>query len=824
MNELKRTTLYDAHKKLNAKFCGFAGWDMPLEYEGMNKEHEAVRSSAGLFDVSHMGEVEIRGAEAEKFIQYLVTNDISALNINDIIYTPMCYENGGVVDDLLIYKLGKDYFLLVINAGNIDKDVEWIIGNSKGYDVDIKNTSGEISQLALQGPKAQEILQRLTDTNLEEIKFYKANPSVKVCGLECLVSRTGYTGEDGFEIYCNNEYVVKIWDELLKHEEVKPAGLGARDSLRFEASLPLYGHEITEEISPLDAGLSFFVKTNKEKFIGREVLAKAKEEGLKKKLVGFEMIGKGIARQGYEVKVGDKVVGVVTTGLASPTLGKILGMAIVDAEYAVVGTEIDIAIRKKLVKAQIIKKPFYKKQYKKDEKKVSKDMNNEFSYIPATSDDKEKMLKAIGVNSVEDLFLDIPKDLKLNRQLNLESSKSELEVSKIVKGLANENVNLDELTCFLGAGAYDHYIPSLIKHITSRSEFYTAYTPYQAEISQGTLQVVFEFQSMIAELTGMEIANASMYDGATAAVEACIMAMNQTKKSKVVVSRTTHPETIMVLKTYMKFKQCEIVEVDFCNEYGITDIEKLKSAVDKDTACVLIQNPNFFGVIESMEEIEKIVHENKAMLVMSVDPISLGVIKTPGELGADIVVGEAQSLGNPLNYGGPYVGFMASKSKYTRKMPGRIVGETLDVDGKRAYVLTLQTREQHVRREKATSNICSNQALNALTASIYMATMGKEGLKEVAEQSMKKAHYAYNKLIATGKYKPVFKGKFFKEFAVKGSLSVEKLNNKLLDENILGGYDLHNNYNELENATLLCVTEKRSKDEIDKLVGIMEGI
>ncbi|HDN2378380.1 TPA: aminomethyl-transferring glycine dehydrogenase subunit GcvPA [Clostridioides difficile] len=824
MNELKRVSLYNIHKELGAKLVEFAGWEMPLEYEGINKEHEKVRKSAGIFDVSHMGEVQIKGAESEKFIQNLVTNDISTLKINDIIYTPMCYENGGVVDDLLIYKFGEEDYLLVINAGNIDKDVAWIIKQSEGYNVDIKNISSEVSQLAIQGPKAEEILQKITDIDLNSIKFYKSIPSIIVCGCPCLVSRTGYTGEDGFEIYCKNKYVEIIWNEVLKvgGEDICPAGLGCRDTLRFEAALPLYGHEINEHISPIEGGLSIFVKTNKESFIGKSILSKEKESGAKRKLVGFEMQGKGMPRNGYDIRIGDKTVGFVTTGCASPTTGKILGMGIIDSEYAKVGNEIGIAIRKKVVPAVIVKKPFYKKQYKKDNIILNKE--NKFSYIPATSEDKSKMLKVVGLNSVDELFSDIPEEVKLKRDLNLEIGKSELEVSKIVKRLSEENLSLEDLTCFLGAGAYDHYIPSIIKHITSRSEFYTAYTPYQAEISQGTLQVVFEFQSMIAEITGMEIANASMYDGATAAIEACIMAMNQTRKSKIVVSKTIHPETLSVLRTYLQYKDCEIVEIDFCNEYGTTDIEKLKASVDKDTACVLIQTPNFFGIIEEMEEIEKITHENKAMLIMSVDPISLGVLKTPGEIGADIVVGEAQSLGNPLNFGGPYVGFLASKSKYTRKMPGRIVGQSLDVEGKIAYVLTLQTREQHVRREKATSNICSNQALNALVASIYMSTMGKEGFKEVGMQSMKKAHYTYNKLVQTGKYKPIFKGKFFKEFAVQGNLNIETINDKLLEENILGGYNLEYNYPELKNSTLLCVTEKRSKEEIDKLVGIMEGL
>ena len=299
------------------------------------------------------------------------------------------------------------------------------------------------------------------------------------------------------------------------------------------------------------------------------------------------------------------------------------------------------------------------------------------------------------------------------------------------------------------------------------------------------------------------------------------MAINQTRRNKVIVSKTTHPDTRKVLNTYMKFGEFEIEEVDFCNEKGITDINKLKEALDKNSACVLIQNPNFFGIIEELDEIEKLVHENKSMLILSVDPISLGLLKTPGEIGADIAVGEAQALGNDLNFGGPYVGFLATKSKYLRKMPGRIVGESVDSEGKRAYTLTLQTREQHVRREKATSNICSNQALNALTAAIYMGTMGREGLKEVATQSMKKAHYTYNKLIESKEFEPVFTGKFFKEFAVKSNVEVDTLNNNLLSENILGGYKLEKDYDNLEKATLLCVTEKRSKEEIDKLVSTL---
>ena len=584
----------------------------------------------------------------------------------------------------------------------------------------------------------------------------------------------------------------------------------------------MYGHEISEEIAPIEGGLNIFVKLNKDDFIGKDALVKMKSQEKQRKLVAFEMQGKGMIRGGYEIEVDDKVIGFVTTGLKSPTLDKFIGMAIIDSDYAKVGTEIGVKVRKKLVSAVIVKRPFYKKQYKKTE--VVKEQYKQYAYIPATHEDEERMLKVCKVNSIDDLFSDIPDNLKLKRNLNLEESKSEIEVSEAIKNLANKNISTEELTCFLGAGAYDHYVPSIIKHITSRSEFYTAYTPYQAEISQGTLQAIFEFQSMIAEITKMDIANASMYDGATAAVEGCILAASKTRRKKVVVSRTVHPETRKILKTYLQFKDCQVVEVDYDRENGTTDLNKLQEEVDDNTACVLLQNPNFFGMIEDIDKAGEIARDKKAMYVLSVNPITLSILKSPGEVGADVAVGDAQVLGNELNYGGPYVGFLAIKSGLIRKMPGRVVGQTVDKDGSRCYCLTLQTREQHVRREKATSNICSNQGLCALNASIYMATMGKKGYEEVAMQNMQKSHYAARKLSEGEKFEPVFKGKFFNEFVVKSPVAVEELNDKLLKNKILGGYDLGKDYPELSGCTMICVTEKRSADEINKLVGIMEGM
>ena len=337
--ELKRTKLYSTHEKLNAKMFEFAGWEMPLEYIGATKEHDYVRRSAGLFDVSHMGEIEVKGKDAFNFIQYLITNDITNLKKEEIIYSPMCYENGMTVDDLLVYMIKEENYLLVINAGNIDKDFEWIKEKGEKFDVEINNISNYIGQLAIQGPKAEAILSKLVDVNLSNIEFYKFKNNVAVCGEKCIVSRTGYTGEDGFEIYCNNNVVEKIWNDILEtgKDNITPAGLGARDTLRAEVNLPLYGHEISEEISPIEGGLGIFVKLNKENFLGKDALTSLKSQETQRKLVAFEMQGKGMIRGGYEIEVDDKVIGFVTTGLKSPTLDKFIGMAIIDSNYAKVG-------------------------------------------------------------------------------------------------------------------------------------------------------------------------------------------------------------------------------------------------------------------------------------------------------------------------------------------------------------------------------------------------------------------------------------------------------------------------------------------------------
>lgn len=437
-------------------------------------------------------------------------------------------------------------------------------------------------------------------------------------------------------------------------------------------------------------------------------------------------------------------------------------------------------------------------------------------YIGNTNEDREQMLKAVGLSSIKSLFDAVPESVLLKDDLNIPKAQSEIELLKNLKALSNKNFNVDEYTCFLGAGSYDHYIPAVIDQLLLRQEFFTAYTPYQPEISQGTLQVIFEYQSMISELTGLPVVNASMYDGATSMTEAAIMACESTKRTEILVAKSVHPENKQVLDTYSKFRDITVSELGYNN--GQVDIEELKGKLNSNVAAVVIQSPNFFGVIEDIKAIADIAHENKSLIILNADPISLALLKSPGELGVDIAVGDGQALGNPMSFGGPSLGYMAVTDKLMRKIPGRIVGQTVDKDGNRGFVLTLQTREQHIRREKATSNICSNQALNALTATIYMTLMGKEGLKKVAELCYNKSHYAYNELVKTGKFSPVFTAPFFKEFVVKSSVDVNTLNSKLLQQNIIGGYNVESKYPELKDGWLIAVTEKRTKEDIDNLV------
>ncbi|HCU0744831.1 TPA: aminomethyl-transferring glycine dehydrogenase subunit GcvPA [Staphylococcus aureus] len=436
-------------------------------------------------------------------------------------------------------------------------------------------------------------------------------------------------------------------------------------------------------------------------------------------------------------------------------------------------------------------------------------------YIPLTEKDKQEMLQTIGAKSIGELFGDVPSDILLNRDLNIAESEAETTLLRRLNRIASKNITKETHTSFLGAGVYDHYAPSVVDAMISRSEFYTAYTPYQPEISQGELQAIFEFQTLICELTDMDVANSSMYDGMTSFAEACILAFSQTKKNKIVVSKGLHYQALQVLHTYAKTrKEFEVVEIDL--DGTVTDLKKLEAAVDDETAAVAVQYPNFYGSIEDLEKIHSFIEDKKALFIVYANPLALGLLTPPGSFGADIVVGDTQPFGIPAQFGGPHCGYFATTKKLMRKVPGRLVGQTQDDEGNRGFVLTLQAREQHIRRDKATSNICSNQALNALASSIAMSALGKQGIYDIAVQNIEHANYAKQQFIK--KSFEVLDGTSFNEFVVKFDKPIQQVNEELVKYNIIGGFDLGVVSDDFKNHMLIAVTELRTKDEIDTFV------
>jgi glycine dehydrogenase subunit 1 len=444
------------------------------------------------------------------------------------------------------------------------------------------------------------------------------------------------------------------------------------------------------------------------------------------------------------------------------------------------------------------------------------------SYTLNTADDVHAMLASIGVGSIEELFSSIPPAYRLGRPLEVPAALSESELTRHLQALAARNQSAATAACFLGGGSYDHFIPAVVDAVAGRSEYYTAYTPYQAEASQGSLQAFFEFQTLICQLTGMDVANASLYEGGSAVAEAVFMAMGVTnRRGKVLVADSVHPEYRRTLATYLANLDPEIVTLPTPN--GFLDPDDVKKAVDAHTACVVVQHPNFFGCLEEVEEIGKAARAQGALFVVSFDPISLGVLKRPGQYGADIAVAEGQCLGNPMSYGGPYLGLLACREAFLRKIPGRIVGQTVDRHGKRCWVLTLQTREQHIRREKATSNICTNQGLMALKATVYLAALGPQGLKETAELCLRKAHYAAEQLAGLDGVRLRFDRPFFKEFTVQVSAPVPAVLASAAEDGYLAGLALGRWYAGLEDCLSVAVTEKRTRAEIDGLVSALRA-
>ena len=445
------------------------------------------------------------------------------------------------------------------------------------------------------------------------------------------------------------------------------------------------------------------------------------------------------------------------------------------------------------------------------------------NYVPNTASEQAEMLHAVGAATMEDLLTPVPEQVRLKRPLDLPAALPEPDIKRLMIAMAERNSDLDHYPSFLGAGSYEHILPSVVPHLMKRSEFYTSYTPYQPEVSQGMLQATYEYQTMVCQLTGMDVSNASLYDGSTAVVEAALLAVGPSGTGEVLVSRALDPQYRATLRTYAWARGFSVREIEL--EDGATSVSKLEAALSADTRAVIIQHPNFFGSLEDVRAIERAVRKTSALYVVAfTEPASLGVLAAPGEYGADIVVGEGQSLGNPIGYGGPALGVFAARAAQMRKLPGRIVGKTVDDRGQTGYVLTLQTREQHIRRERATSNICTNQALLALGATIFLAALGRQGFRELGEQCVLKAHYAQERIAATRRFKPLFQRPFFDEFAVASPMPVQQLNAALRSRGILGGYDLSRDYPELGDAVLFSVTEARTRNDIDALVAALEDI
>ncbi len=443
------------------------------------------------------------------------------------------------------------------------------------------------------------------------------------------------------------------------------------------------------------------------------------------------------------------------------------------------------------------------------------------SYISLSDKDIKEMLAQVGITSIKELFSSIPEDIKLKRNLNVPGPLAESEVITYFEKLANKNSS-QNIRSFLGCGAYSHMIPSVVDYLSQRGEFVSPYTPYQPEVSQGTLQLIFEFQTLICQLTGLDIANASLYDGASGAAEAVLMAFRLRKKPKILVARSLHPQYKETIQTYAHNLHLNILEIGF-DESGCINPEELESTIDEETSLVVIQSPNFFGVIEDIQKISETAHQYDALSAAVVaEPVSLGILEAPGVLGADIVTGEAQSFGIPLSFGGPYLGFMSCRKEFIRQFPGRIAGETQDVEGKRGYVLTLSTREQHIRRERATSNICTNQALCALRATMFLETLGLEGFKELASQNLHKSHYAKEQLSQIDGVSIKFSGPTFNEFVCEFPNPWVDIEAKLQEKKIIGGYGLEREFPELKNCAVICVTETHKKEDIDFLVSTLK--
>ncbi len=734
----KQTGLYEWHAAAGARFTDFAGWNMPVQYpSGTIEEHHKTRNSVGLFDISHMGQVRVSGKDAAPWLSSLLTADITTLDIGLSTYALLTREDGGVIDDTFVYRTGETEYLVVVNASRRERDVQWFTEHLPKSGVTLSDESDDTAMLAVQGPRAAALCFEAIDGALAEVPRFGivsvswSDPSGST-KTEIEAGRTGYTGEDGFELFLPAAAAEAVWTHLIAEAErlgihAVPVGLGARDSLRLESGFALYGHELTEELTPVEARLLWACDLAHD-FIGRDAIVARKKEKPARNLRRLITVEPGVPREGYGVVDGDgNEVGVVASGGASPSTGGFIANAYVDREIPA-DAPLWVAVRTRRIKCRQNKGPVYKPKYTRIPSATDlfdRHLEYNFRHNGPRDEDIAEMLATVGVESVEELIAKtVPAGLERAAPLDTPRALTEDQLLDRMRRIADRNVPMRSL---IGMGFYDTITPPVIlRNILENPRWYTQYTPYQAEISQGRLEALLNFQTMIIQLTGMEITNASMLDEATATGEAMTMAMRAHRgprgaSARIWLDTRLHPQTIAHLQT-----RSEPLDIDVM----VAPVDQWQLQ-EQDIAGV-VQYPNTDGIIEDYRMVVDELHDAGAMAIVVTDLLSLTLLSAPGEWGADIVVGNSQRFGVPMGYGGPHAAFLATREAHKRLMPGRLVGVSRDRHGRPAMRLALQTREQHIRRDKATSNICTAQVLLAIMASMYAVYHGPEGIRRIA--------------------------------------------------------------------------------------------
>ncbi len=730
--EPRKTRLYAWHASQDARFTTFGGWTMPLSYPtGTVAEHFLTRRSAGLFDIDHMGRFRVTGKDAESYLESTVSSSIGTLPPGSSRYALLCRDDGGIIDDLFVYRDTKG-FLIVVNAARREVDFAWMTSHVGSHEVHLTDVSDETYMVALQGPRAVALLERALGVDLSRLERFGFT-RLSWNGGSIEVGRTGYTGEDGVELFFPDAPAPALWEHLIETGrtsgiEVGPVGLAARDTLRLEAGFALYGHEISESVSPVEARLTWACDLDGPDWTGRDAVLRRKSENSSRRLIRFEVTGRGVPRAGHTVvDESGAVVGKVVSGTKGPTVGRFIGNAFVDvrAENGKLGVE----IRGKTVPIARHKGPFYRSTYRTVPPAAAlMERSGEYRdrHIGPREADVEEMVRTVGARSLSELIdTVVPADIRLRRQPKLPEALSEDAFADHIRSIAAEN---EVFRSLIGQGYHDTITPPVIRRtIFENPSWYTQYTPYQAEISQGRMEALLNFQTMITELTGMDVANSSMLDEATAAGEAMFLTFRARKRGsaslRFLVDRAVHPQTIAHLETRAAPWKIRVERID------------AGDAVELDGAFgLLLQYPDTFGAVRDYREFAAAAGAAGVLVVAAADPLSLTLLEAPGDWGADIVVGTTQRFGVPLGFGGPHAAFFATRNTHRRLLPGRIVGLSTDAEGRPAARLALQTREQHIRRERATSNICTAQVLLAVMASMYAVYHGPEGLTRIAHR------------------------------------------------------------------------------------------